>query len=183
MIEQASQLLEQMKSKLRGSVSFEVGSVMSIKQPDNTFEKVLVKRVITNLGEYKLQQEGLAECIRVIKPGGLLLLSDATLQGWKNLNKFRKEWQLSEIPMPSFNNYLDREQVIKDLAPHTDLVETAHFSSTYFVGTRVLKPLLVKALGTDIDAFDPQMEWNHWFAQMPAWGDYGTQELFVFKKK
>jgi hypothetical protein len=26
------------------------------------------------------------------------------------------------------------------------------------------------------------MEWNRWFAQLPAWGDYGTQKLFVFRK-
>jgi SAM-dependent methyltransferase len=183
MIEQAVQLLEQVKDKLCGTASFEVGNVMSLNQPDNLFDKVLVKRVITNLGEYEQQRKGMAECIRVLKPGGLLLLSDATRQGWEKLNKFREEWHLPAIPMPAFNNYLDREQVIKDLSVDLDLVETTNFASTYFIGTRVLKPLLVRALGLDIDIFDPHMEWNRWFAQLPAWGDYGTQELFVFRKK
>ena len=26
-------------------------------------------------------------------------------------------------------------------------------------------------------------EWNRWFAQIPAAGDYGTQKLFVFRKR
>ena len=33
-----------------------------------------------------------------------------------------------------------------------------------------------------IDAADPRMEWNRWFSQLPSWGDYGTQKLFVFQK-
>jgi len=62
-------------------------------------------------------------------------------------------------------------------------MEMVNFSSTYYIGTRVLKPLLIKALSADIDVADPDMEWNRWFAQLPAWGDYGTQELFIFKKR
>ena len=26
------------------------------------------------------------------------------------------------------------------------------------------------------------MEWNRWFAQLPAAGDYGTQKLMIFRK-
>jgi hypothetical protein len=62
------------------------------------------------------------------------------------------------------------------------LVDIADFASTYYVGTRVLKPLIIRALGAGLDVADPEAEWNRWFAQLPAWGDYGTQKLFVFKK-
>ena len=183
MIEQSIELLNKKNDKIKESVIFEVGDVMNLKQADNMFDKLLLKRVIASLGDYDQQLKGIIECIRVLKPGGLLIISDATLQGWRNLNKFRLEWHLEEIPMPSFNNYLDREKVIKDLEVYLELVETSNFSSTYFVGTRVFKPLLVKAMNLDINISDPNMEWNRWFAQLPAWGDYGTQELFVFKKK
>lgn len=183
MIEQARELLKQMSDKLSGSVVFEVGDVMTLKLEENIFDKVLLKRVIANLGDYDEQLKGARECIRVLKPGGLLLISDATLQGWRNLNRFRCEWHLEEIPMPSFNNYLDRERISNDLESDIELIEISNFSSTYYVGTRVLKPLLVKLLNLDINVSDPNMEWNRWFAQLPAWGDYGTQELFVFKKK
>jgi hypothetical protein len=63
------------------------------------------------------------------------------------------------------------------------LLELVNFASTYYVGTRVLKPLLNQALGGLVDVADPKMEWNRWFAQLPAAGDYGTQKLFVFQKK
>ena len=118
----------------------------------------------------------------VLKSGGLLLLSEATLQGWQQLNRFRQEWALPEIPMPPFNQYLDQEQVVEALSSDLQLIEITNFSSTYYVGTRVLKPLLIQALGVKIDVAEPNMEWNRWFAQLPPWGDYGTQKLFVFRK-
>ena len=57
------------------------------------------------------------------------------------------------------------------------------FASTYYVGTRVLKPLLAQATGAPVDVADPASEWNRWFASLPAVGDYGTQKLFVFRKR
>ena len=84
--------------------------------------------------------------------------------------------------MPPFNHYLDQEQVIQALAPDLRLVEIANFASTYYVGTRVLKPLLIQALGVDLNSADPNMDWNRWFSKLPAAGDYGTQKLFVFQK-
>jgi hypothetical protein len=51
------------------------------------------------------------------------------------------------------------------------------------VGTRVVKPLLARALGGEVDVADPKMHWNRWCSELPAAGDYGTQKLFVFRKK
>jgi len=183
MIEQANENLQQFKDKIAGSISFETGDVMAIAKPAYLYDKVIIKRVIASLGEYDNQLKGIRECARVLKPGGLLLLSDATLQGWNKLNAFRREWQLPEISMPVFNNYLDREKMVEDLSAELELLESGNFASTYYVGTRILKPLLIRALGLEIDAADPQMEWNRWFSLLPSWGDYGTQELFVFRKK
>jgi hypothetical protein len=112
----------------------------------------------------------------------MLLLSEATYQGWQRLNGFRREWDLPEIPIKPFNEYLDRDRVMEAVRPELEIVEVANFSSTYFVGTRVLKPLLIQALGLRADAGDSDMEWNRWCAQLPAWGDYGTQALFVLRK-
>ena len=33
-----------------------------------------------------------------------------------------------------------------------------------------------------LNVADPNMEWNRWFSQLPPWGDYGIQELFIFRK-
>lgn len=183
MIENARRRLATVRDRLRGRVEFSVGNLLTSEVPAGPFDKVVATRVIINLGNWDTQLRGLRACTKVLKPGGCLLLSEASLQGWRNLNAFRREWGLPDIPMPAFNSYLDEERLVRDLSPEMEIQEVSNFSSTYYVGTRVLKPLLIRASGVDLDVADPLMEWNRWFASLPPAGDYGTQKLFVFRKR
>jgi len=183
MIEQAKKRSAELSGRLAGRVSFEVGDITAIDHAPESFDKVVVIRVVINLGEWPNQLRGLRECARVLKPGGLLLLSEATLQGWKRLNGFRNEWAMPDIPIPPFNNYLDQDLVVEETSSILELVSLVNYASTYYVGTRVLKPLLIQALGAQAAAADPNMHWNRWFSSLPAAGDYGTQKLFVFRKR
>lgn len=183
MIAEARRRAEAMGARSVGRVQFDIGNVTALDEPSDAYDKVVAIRVLINLADWSTQRSALNQCVRVLKTGGSLLLSEATLQGWRNLNAFRQEWRLPSIPMPPFNHYLDQELVVDALSPVCELVELVNFSSTYFVGTRVLKPVLAQALGIDLDVANPDMEWNRWFAQLPAWGDYGTQKLFVFRKR
>lgn len=182
MIQEAQLRLSEVANSLLGAAEFVVGDITALNEPTGNYDKVIVTRVIINLGQWEHQLKGLRECARVLKPGGILLLSEATLQGWRQMNGFRREWGLPDIPMPSFNQYLDQEQVIEAVSTDLQMIELSNFSSTYYIGTRVLKPLFIRALGADIDVADPNMGWNRWFAQLPPWGDYGTQKLFVFRR-
>jgi hypothetical protein len=110
------------------------------------------------------------------------LLSEATIQGWQRLNQLRREWGLEDIPMPPFNQYLDEERLASALPRELQLLEISNFASTYYVGTRLLKPLLAGVTNAPVKVADPDAEWNRWFSQLPAAGDYGTQKLFVFRK-
>ncbi|HEX3421001.1 MAG TPA: class I SAM-dependent methyltransferase [Candidatus Udaeobacter sp.] len=175
--------LQSLSSPISGKVDFGVGSIMAIPEPSSIYDKVISIRVVTNLGEWSNQRIALCECARVLKPGGVLLLSEPTIQGWSKLNDLRREWNLPDIPMPAFNTYLDEQQIIEFMAAELELLELVNFSSTYFVGTRVLKPLLAQLLGGKIDPANPNAEWNRWFSTLPACGDYGTQKLFVFRKR
>jgi ubiquinone/menaquinone biosynthesis C-methylase UbiE len=182
MIAQAKRRLADLPGNLLGRVTFDVGDITALNEPAAAYDKVVVIRVLINLRNWDLQLKGLRECARVLKQGGLLLLSEATLQGWRKLNAFRAEWGLDAIPMPGFNEYLDEERVTHAV-PELESLEICNFASTYFVGTRVLKPLLNQALGQRGDAANPLMEWNRFWALLPPAGDYGTQKLFVFRKR
>ncbi len=164
-------------------ISFDVGDILNLKEFINHFDTLISTRVLINLENWNNQKAALKECVKVLKTKGLLLLSEATMQGWNNLNQFREEWGLPHIPEPRFNTYLDEKAVIDFLAGDMELIELNNFSSTYYVATRVIKPLLAKALGDNIDVTNPDMHWNKWFSQFPAYGNYGTQKLFVFRKK
>lgn len=183
MVTEACSRASGLDHELLGEIDFRGGDIVALDEPAAGYDKVIVTRVLINLVEWDQQLKGLLECIRVLRSGGLILLSEATLQGWRRLNKLRREWGLSDIPMPPFNQYLDQEHVVEAMFPHARLVEIVDFASTYYVGTRVIKPLLIDALGADMDVADPETEWNRWCSQLPAWGDYGTQKLFVFQKR
>jgi ubiquinone/menaquinone biosynthesis C-methylase UbiE len=181
MIELARARLTDLAAYLSGRVEFDVGDITSLSEPAASYDKVIVVRVLINLADWHSQLKGLQECARVLKPGGVLLVSEATQQGWRNLNAFRHEWGLSNIPMPPFNHYVDEDKLV-EATSDLRLLEVANFSSTYYVGTRVLKPLLIQALRAEINVANPNMHWNRWFAQLPSGGNYGTQKLFVFQK-
>lgn len=181
MIRAANRRLDRVREELAGKVRFERGDALRLRFQDGAFDKVIVIRVMINLGDR--QAQGLRECARVVRPGGTLILSEATTPGWNRLNALRGEWGLDPIPMPPFNNYLDENHVREVLAETCDLEAVSNYASTYYVGTRVLKPLLARAAGREDCIADPLCELNHWFSQLPAAGDYGTQKMLIFRKR
>jgi SAM-dependent methyltransferase len=182
MIEHANRRREQLDEALRRRISFGVGDITRLDEPSDAYDAVVVVRVLINLRTWEHQERALRECIRVTRPGGVLLLSEATVQGLQRLNALRGEWGLPDIPMPGFNEYLD-EDLVREAASAEMDVEVVNFASTYFVGTRVLKPLLAQAATAEVDVANPRMEFNRFFSQLPGMGDYGTQKLFVMRKR
>jgi len=183
MIEQARLRIASSDNQLQGKVEFALGDITKLDEHSSTYDKLIVVRVLINLGSWERQLKGLQECIRVLKSGGVLLLSEATLQGWRRLNLLRNEWGLEDISMPAFNQYLDEDQVVCAARQEMDLVEISNFASGYYVGTRLVKPLLARVANSPIDVGNPLCEWNRWCSQLPAAGDYGTQKLFIFRKR
>lgn len=183
MIAEATARRESLPAEAQERVHFAVGDVRSLQFEDASVDRVISTRVIINLPSSSDQAQGLGECSRVLRPGGLLLLSEATIQGSQRLNSLRAEWGLEPIAAPAFNRYLDIDEVASSLDPRCALVEIVDFASSYYVATRVLKPLLAKAANSDLDVADPDAEFNRWAAQLPPAGDYGTQKLLVFRRR
>lgn len=172
-----------LRPALGNRLSFSVGDILNLPPATCLYDAVISTRVIINLGNFKNQAAALQQCAGVLRAGGLFLCSEATVQGWQRLNAMRSEWGLDSIPMPPFNYYVDEEPFIEAASQWFELVEICNFASSYFVGTRIIKPLLAAAATAPISVADPGSEWNRWCAALPAAGDYGTQKLFVFKRR
>jgi len=183
MIAAANQRREQLTDDVKSRLQFRVGDITQLDVPVGGFDKTIVIRVIINLGDWNTQLKGLKEAARTVRVGGQLLLSEATVQGWESLNRFRAEWGLDPIPQPPFNCYLDESQVVDALADECRLIAIRDFASTYYVGTRVIKPLIARCLGVEQLIPNPNMDWNRWFSHLPAAGNFGTQKLFVFERR
>lgn len=179
MIDQAIANLGQDPTIPSDRVSFSVGNALALDEPSGAYDKLITTRMLINLGEWEHQERALHELARVVRPGGLLLLSEATIQGFDEMNAARTEWGLPEIPLKAFNFYLDEDRVLDAVQPFTSSVELIDFSSSYYFGTRVLKPLLMKALGVDVPT---DSRWNRLFSEIPSWGRMGTERLFVLRR-
>lgn len=183
MVAEASARRESLSDDVAQRLEFHLGDVRGLDFPDSSFDAVVCTRVIINLSSREEQRAGLLELARVTRRGGTLLISEATVEGWERLNELRREFHLGDIPMPPFNNYVIEDEVVTCLEPMAEHVTTDDFASTYYVGSRVLKPLLAGIAPGPVDAAAPSMQINRWFAQLPAFGDYGTQKLFVFTRR
>ena len=182
MIKMANEELRRWGPEVKKTVSFDVGDVLELQEDEASYDQLVCKRVLINLVAWENQKRALENLHRVLKRGGTLLLSEASKQGWENMNRLRKAFYLEEIPMPWHNLYLDEEQLFAFAAPLFETVEVLNFSSTYYVGSRIMQPLILKM-------FDPERqpeydsEINRFFSLLPPYGDYGTQKLYVFAKK
>ena len=100
----------------------------------------------------------------------------------EGIRELRKEWELPEIPMPWHNNYLDEAKIIKETENIYELIDIVNFCSTYYIGSRFIHPLLLKILSIDREP-EYEAKINYLFSELPNYGDYGFQKLFIFKKR
>jgi ubiquinone/menaquinone biosynthesis C-methylase UbiE len=89
MVAAANDRLSAEAAQLVGAVSFAVGDIMALDEPDGHYDAAIATRVIINLAECKSQIAAIREAARTIRAGGTLLLSEATREGLQQLNLFR----------------------------------------------------------------------------------------------
>jgi ubiquinone/menaquinone biosynthesis C-methylase UbiE len=163
---------------LEGSVSFRVGNFLKLDYPDNTFDKVITKRCMINLGSPEHQKTALLEAWRVLKPGGLFLISEVSEQSSDNLNRLRRTLGLETMTPLWHNCYLNEEELFKFAEPYFELKQTKRFSSSYYALTWVIYPFFVR---------QGQRNYKGWFhrlsASVPQVGDWGLQKLYVLQKR
>lgn len=170
----------QPKENTRSYVTFDVGNILDMHLLPTMYDKVVVYRVIINLHDWEQQIQGIQECAARLRPGGLLLMSEATVQGFVALNQVRKFFGVSVLEYPKYNNYLDVEKLITYPFKDLKFKKCVEFSSTYYFGTRVLRSVYEKLFrikkSKQVNIF------NHIFKKLSNVGKCGVQKLFIFEK-
>src|SRR5665811_291686 len=77
MIASANRTKAKLDAEAARKASFSVGDVRKLDLPDNSFDVVYTTRVIINLPNWAEQIQGIRECLRVAKPDGTVILSEA----------------------------------------------------------------------------------------------------------
>lgn len=184
MVAYANQMQKNYDSKLKGIAKFELGDILSSEFlecfGENHFDTVLTKRTIINVLSWKEQKESIIKIWHLLKPNGKFIMMEATVQGHENINRLRERFGISRTPIRWHNNYLDEDKLLPFLANRFKSVFFKDFSSTYYIGSRVIQPLILKPFKKE-----PRYDFflNRFFAYLPSCGNYGIQKLFVCRKK
>jgi ubiquinone/menaquinone biosynthesis C-methylase UbiE len=124
------------------NISFEVGDIRKLRFENASFDLVYTTRTVINLPTWEEQKQGIAECIRVCKPGGTVILSEGFWEPLVLINAMRALKSLPPLVEHDFNRYIKQarlEEYLKDQGLEFEVVD---FSSVYYLGSRFLRELV-----------------------------------------
>ncbi|MCB9757689.1 MAG: class I SAM-dependent methyltransferase [Candidatus Omnitrophica bacterium] len=174
MIEQANCLKIQ---KNLTSVRFQTADSRNLPFDTNCFDVVFSVRMLINLPNWEEQTLAIEECLRVTKPGGKLILSEAFQEPLQTLNALRAVKELEPMKEQSFNRYMKMKNLNKLLENKGLSFQIEDFSSIYYLGSRFLRELL------DIKGFvNPLNKVFFDLENKMSGGGFGIQQAYIIKK-
>jgi ubiquinone/menaquinone biosynthesis C-methylase UbiE len=179
MIESAN--IRKMNHPEKAKMDFNVGDIRNLEFADHTFDVVYTTRVIINLPTWKEQQQAINECIRVAKPNGKIIFSEAFWEPLMLLNALRSLKQLPALVEHDFNRYLKKEAFEKYLHDLKLPFTNEDFSSVYYLGSRFLRELVTNP--KDYAGYsNPINEIFYRLEQDYSGGGFGIQQAYVIQK-
>jgi len=101
-----------------GNIVFHVGDALDLKFSDGFFDVVISDRLLVNMQTPEMQDRVLVELGRVLKPGGLLFVNEATVQGHARIDSFRVKFGLDTMEKYWHNCYLNEDLLCSQLYFH-----------------------------------------------------------------
>jgi len=182
MISAACAELEIKRHALKGEVQFVVHDITEPVNGLGFFDIILCKRVLINLVSWERQKRALDNFCSLLSENGLLLLSEACSESLENLNRLRRRYGLEPLGNPWYNRYVSSGELEEYIQNKFSIVKVERFSSTYYFGSRILQPFILKLLGSG-KAPKHTSRINRLFSHLPTIGDVGTQKMWVLQKR
>jgi len=129
--------------RLRGNIRFEQANILDLPYPSAAFDAAVVERVLINLPERDLQDRGVQQLARVLRPSGLCALAEVTRQGHETVDRLRRMFALPIIEKYWHNLYVDENHFDATAgATGFEIVDIRRFETFHFL-TKIMHPLLV----------------------------------------
>jgi ubiquinone/menaquinone biosynthesis C-methylase UbiE len=163
---------------LGDDIKFRVADVRTLPFDDGSFDFVYTTRVLINLPSWEEQVVGIRECLRVVRPGGRVVFSEAFWEPLSLLNALRALKQLPPLVEHDFNRYLKQDKM-NVLFEELELPCCVNdFSSIYYLGSRFLRELVTNP--DDYPGYsNPINERFYALEQEFSGGGFGIQQAYV----
>jgi len=184
MIEQANTLKNTFL--LKGSVEFKCGDVTKLEFDNDTFDIVISERCLLNLPTRDMQWQAIREIARVLKPDGVYLMLEGTVQGLERLNELRLMFNLDPIPDADpqynwFSNKFDEDEMVITALQSFRYLERVQRFGMYYLLSRIVHPLLVAPEQPQYNAKINEIA-RLIADKIPDFKNIGHVALFVFRK-
>jgi len=168
------------KRGLISSVEFQQGNILELSDGLGEFDVVISERCMINLANNGEQKYAFGSLRSHIKPGGMFLMFENSIQGLAENNKWREMLGISEMEAPWHNHYLDEDEVASWETEDFQLNELVHFSSTYHFLSRVIYARLAQDTGEEL-CYDSPI--NMLSPELLPIGKFGPTKLWMWSKE
>lgn len=185
MIKRALAQQKKLSKNLRERLEFKTASVLELPYPDDFFNTVTASRCLMALLDWDRQKKAILEIKRVLKPGGIFIMMEGTVQGWEKLNKTRKMFGLEEISIDTSKGLdtlkFDEKKLIPFLEKYWKILEIRHFGMYYLI-SRVIHPLITFPNKPKFNAKINKIALEI-AKKIPDWNGIGHLTAFILEKK
>lgn len=170
-----------LRTGLDERVSFRQGNVLGLDFPDESFDVVYTTRVLINLPTWSDQLRGIAECLRVTRPGGKVILSEGFWEPLMRLNAVRALCHLPPLVEHDFNRYLKASRLEAFLRERDLEFTVDEFSSVYYLGSRLVRELVTNV--ADWPGYSNPVNKDFFeLEQRYSGGGFGIQQAYCIRK-
>lgn len=168
-VDYSETLIKQANSKYKLNASFILQDILEIHNEfaKDEFDAIISIRCLINLPEKEMQYRALDNLFNVLKPGGIIFLSEGYQLGWDFLNIYRQRNNLSVINIVEYNKLFENLELEKYLKTKGVIRDFIGFGD-YLFGSRVLHPILTDGLvlhDSKINEMFYKLYINNWFNQ------------------
>lgn len=166
---------------LSSKIKISQSSVPPIPEDFGLFDVVLTNRSLINLNNIKLQEEAVKGIKKIVKPGGMYLMIECSINGLEFTNSLRKILGIEPLTVPWHNVFFLEEDVKSWQTKDFRIKDFMHITSTYYFLSRVINAKLSKILSRQPNYDDTLNKISLLLPQQI--GAFGSVKAWVWEKK
>lgn len=160
------------------NISFDKYDVLSGPTGEK-FDLITTDRCLINLSSWELQQQGLDHIYDSLVDGGSFVMIENFVEGQKEFNALRRQFDLPEIPIRGHNHFFEREPFEKYMSHKFEIVERTNISSAYYVVSRIIYSSICQKNGDSPDYLDIHHDLG---SKLPFFGEFGPIVFYKFRR-